>query len=255
MSGTREDTGNRLFSPIRTPAAAPTIRERASRVRTGMANSSSASQSQYRKEPQLNTPRSALRPTQPANSDSTSRKTLERQFKTIISTLDSSTSANDRTHKRTFSSLQLSAASPSQRFKSTSRNRLRDYQNSLSHEHNVPTKRRKVVTFQDERENEDVESEDSDIEISEEEALLETKQASRIKRKLTSETAGTFDEASSSSASVLLELECEIKQIQLDNLRKFKELQQQMQVQAKQIQELQEENKTLRAALKSHRLR
>jgi hypothetical protein len=48
-----------------------------------------------------------------------------------------------------------------------------------------------------------------------------------------------------SEASAILELECEIKQIQLDYLRKFKKMQEQMELQAKQIQGLQEDNKKL----------
>lgn len=59
----------------------------------------------------------------------------------------------------------------------------------------------------------------------------------------------------STSSSTLLQLECEIKQIQLDTLRKFKELQQQMSLQSRQIYELQNENKELRAALRLARLR
>lgn len=47
--------------------------------------------------------------------------------------------------------------------------------------------------------------------------------------------------------SAILELECEIKQIQLDNLRKFKTLQAQMELQAEQIQSLHEQNKQLLA--------
>lgn len=50
-----------------------------------------------------------------------------------------------------------------------------------------------------------------------------------------------------SETSAILELECEIKQIQLDNLRKFKTLQAQMELQAKQIQSLHEQNKQLLA--------
>ena len=50
-----------------------------------------------------------------------------------------------------------------------------------------------------------------------------------------------------SEASAILELECEIKQIQLDYLRKFKKMQEQMELQAKQIQLLQEDNKKLLA--------
>lgn len=85
--------------------------------------------------------------------------------------------------------------------------------------------------------------------MSEEEAILETKQALRSKRRATPSS----QEDTLPSASMFLELECEVKQIQLDSLRRFKELQQQIQVQAKQIQDLQEENKALRATFKAHK--
>lgn len=48
-----------------------------------------------------------------------------------------------------------------------------------------------------------------------------------------------------SEASAILDLECEIKQFQLDYLRKFKKMQEQVELQAKQIQVLQEDNKKL----------
>lgn len=173
----------------------------------------------------------------------------------------------------------------------------------MAYDPRVPAKKRKVVTFQDhpksedegceedegdekerddeeEEEEEDDDDDDEDVfynaQVSEEEEILESKQASlRSKRKglaagdaytkpktkasmnmntHSTVTPSAHDFAASSS-SMLLGLECEIKQIQLDNLRKFKELQQQMQVQAKHIQDLQAENKELRAALKYQRLR
>lgn len=161
----------------------------------------------------------------------------------------------------------MPASSPSQIYKGPlSRNRLREYQNS-TYDPSVytPAKKRKVVTFQDEpehspddKEEEDDKSDSAEIEeaeVSEEEALLESKQQRlRIKRK-EQQAITPSPSLASSQSSLLLQLECEIKQIQLDNLRKFRELQQQMQVQAKQIQDLQEENKLLRGALKSHRRR
>lgn len=56
------------------------------------------------------------------------------------------------------------------------------------------------------------------------------------------------------SSSMLLELECEIKQIQLDTLRRFKEMHNQLAEQARQIQELQIENETFRKAVMQNQL-
>lgn len=274
-AGSGRDHANRLFSPIRTPAPAPTIRERATRVQ-GVSVSGGGSKDSS--TGLFNTPRSALRVTRSAglsngitsSSSSTNRSTLERQVKNIISTLDSGSHMSlDRTHKRTFSSTQAMATlSPSsQMYKGPlSRNRLREYQNSACEQSvYTPAKKRKVVTFQDElerspddKEEEDDKSDSADLEeaeVSEEEAILESKQQRLRSKRKEQQTVTSSPALASSQSSMLLQLECEVKQIQLDNLRKFRELQQQMQVQAKQIQDLQEENRLLRGALKSHRRR
>lgn len=70
-----------------------------------------------------------------------------------------------------------------------------------------------------------------------------------------SQSSSLGSSIASISSSTLLQLECEIKQIQLDTLVKFKEIQREISFQSRQIQKLQSEKDELRTAFKQARLK
>lgn len=303
----------RLFSPVRTPAPAPTIRERATRLTRSKTAAgtpqkpphtpytprrsapTTAPQSSARRPPLSMPPPPAL---QQQQQQAPTSRTLERQFKTIISTLEAPPSA--ARHKRTFSSTNTGAAggassvSPpdsSSAYPQSSRSsqslasridggtgrsgrRETGRSSQLQGSNGLPVKKRKVVTFQDRgiangrsppdnddtfhdaAENPEGEYEDDEVN----DVLQGRERGDRIldfastRSKLSSAAPPSSSQPlrpDQPSAAMFLELECELKQVQLDSLRRFKELQTQMQVQAKQIQDLREENKALRALYKS----